>query len=137
MLSAAAPVQVSVGEQLQLHCLLPLTLPPTFNVTWTFRSAHVILSIFVLGPGRRAVEYSERWRPRVAEDVAQKEAGRSLVLRWLGAEHSGSFSCEVITAEGRYVTWTNVTVGRGEGEEKEQMRFLCDDSKWGNEPLKL
>lgn len=123
ILSVAAPVQVSVGEQVQLHCLLPFTFPPTFNLTWTFRRSHIILSIFILSPGRRAVEVSQHWRPHVTKgevEEAQKEAGRSLVLRWLGAEHSGSFSCEVITAEGRYVTWTNVTISRGkEGKEKE------------------
>lgn len=137
MLSAAAPVQVSVGEQLQLHCLLPLTFPPTFNLTWTFRHSNIILSSFVLSTRWRAVEVSERWRPHIAEEELeeeQKDVGRSLMLRWLDVKHSGSFSCEVITAEGRYVTWTNVTVSRGEeGEEKklegEQMKFLCDDSK--------
>lgn len=139
MLSTAAPMQVSVGELLQLHCLLPLTFPPTFNLTWTFRSSNIILSILVLGPGQRVVEVSESWRPYFAEkeeEEAQKAEGKSLMLQWVEVKHSGSFSCEVTTAEGRYVTWTDVTISRGEeGEEKEsegkQMKFLCDD------PLKL
>lgn len=114
MLSASAPVQVSVGEELQLHCLLPFTFPPTFNLTWSFRHSHAVLSVLsVQGPGRQAVEVSERWRPHIAE-VTEK----SLVLRRLEAEHSGSFTCEVLTPDGRYVTWTDVTVDRGEAGEE-------------------
>lgn len=112
MLSPAAPVQVSVAEELQLHCLLPFTFPPTFNLTWSFRHSPAILSVSVQGPGRQAVEVSECWRPHIAE-VTEK----SLVLR-LEAEHSGSFTCEVLTLEGRYVTWKDVTVVGGEAGEE-------------------
>lgn len=113
MLSAAAPVQVPVGEELQLHCLLPFTFPPTFNLTWSFRHSHAVLSVSVQGPGRQAVEVSEIWRLHIVE-VTEK----SLVLGRLEAEHSGSFTCEVLTPDGKYVTWTDVTVGRGEAGEE-------------------
>lgn len=121
MLSAAAPVQVSVGEELQLHCLLPFTFPPTFNLTWSFRHSHAVLSVSVQGPGRQGVEVSECWRPHVAEVTEVGEVtGKSLVLRRLEAEHSGSFTCEVLTPDGRYVTWTDVTVVGEAGEEEEE-----------------
>lgn len=149
MPSAAAPVQVSVGEELQLHCLLPFTFPPTFNLTWSFRNSHAVLSVSVQGPGRQAVEVSECWRPHVAEVAEVGEvAGKSLVLWRLEAEHNGSFTCEVLTLHGRYVTWTDVTVVRGEaGEEEEevQMRyealrvklFLCKRKKSNHEEMRM
>ncbi|KAM9839589.1 uncharacterized protein ACBR49_016592 [Aulostomus maculatus] len=101
-------IQASPGSDVTVPCSLPPSAPQSFTLTWTFRHLDPILSMRVPGLGTE-MKVWEPWRPHV---VQGHSASPSLKLQSVTAEHQGTYTCEVKTAEERFIAQTYVSVTR-------------------------
>ncbi|XP_059183400.1 V-set domain-containing T-cell activation inhibitor 1-like [Centropristis striata] len=100
-----ASVSVSLGDTVMVSCSLPHAAPRSFNLTWRLRGRD--RSVPILSISRSQLKVWDQWQPHVYNNLS---AWRHLHLYGLKPEHQGSYTCEVSTPEGTYVTWTDVTV---------------------------
>lgn len=110
LLPLVASIRASPGGGVKLPCRLPPSVLHSFNLTWRFCRSDPVLSVSVSGL-KSVLTVWDQWKPHVSNGLS---ARRGLQLHGLKPEHQGTYTCEVSTPEGTYVTWTDVTVTEGE-----------------------